>query len=162
MVQGTPVDWPDFENQPPPWITQRTGELSVTFNDCFYRNMYKYKYIALLDMDEAIVPLGNLTSWSELMQIVELNALKEQKKRVAAYNFQNINFIDEMTTHRLKYTVHDELNDIPTDLHILRNVYRNHRYSLGMTTYSIFHDHMISQIRSWAFPSKSKFCHSLS
>ena len=126
--------------------------------------MYKYKYTALLDMDEAIVPLGNLTTWSELMKIVESNTLKEHKKTVAAYNFENINFIDEMTTHRLKYIVHDELNYIPTDLHILRNVYRNHRFTLGMVTYSIFHAPWISKIRSLAFAMfsiKIQFLHKL-
>ena len=143
MVQGTPVDWPDFENEPPQWVRQRTGELAVTFNDCFYRNMYKYKYIALLDMDEAIVPLGNLTTWSELMKKVESNSIREQNKTMAAYGFQNINFIDEMTTHQLQYNIHNELNDIPADLHILRNVYRDHRYSLGRNKYTILYSELI-------------------
>ena len=129
MVQSTPVDWPEFI-KPSPWIIERTDELSVTFNDCFYRNMYKYKYIALLDLDEAIVPLGNLTSWSELIKIVETDSLKENVS-MAAYNFQNINFVDEMTTNKLKYMNNSELDEIPQDLHILRNVYREHRYSSG-------------------------------
>ena len=129
MVESTPVDWPEFTN-PSPWIIERTDELAVTFNDCFYRNMYKYKYIALLDLDEAIVPLGNLTSWSELIKIVETDSLKENVS-MAAYNFQNINFVDEMTTNKLKYMNNSELEEIPQDLHILRNVYREHRYSSG-------------------------------
>ena len=93
--------------------------------------MYKYKYIALLDIDEAIVPLGKLTKWSKLMEIVELEGLKEKNESKASYSFQNINFVDEMTTNKLKYMNNSELDEIPQDLHILRNVYREHRYSSG-------------------------------
>ena len=131
MVQSTPVDWPEFINPSPWWVNDRTDQLSLTFNDCFYRNMYKYKYIAVLDLDEAIVPLGNLTSWSELIKIIETDSLKEKYVSMAAYNFQNINFVDEMTTNKLKYMNNSELDEIPQDLHILRNVYREHRYSSG-------------------------------
>ena len=100
--------------------------------------MYKYKYIALLDIDEAIVPLGKLAKWSKLMEIVELEGLKEKNESKASYSFQNINFVDEMTNYRLKYRDHKELEGIPNFLHILRNVYRDARHSTGVDMKMVF------------------------
>ncbi|EDW25924.1 GL14398 [Drosophila persimilis] len=41
----------------------------IPYNDCFYRNMYKYDYIGVFDIDEVIMPLGNRTTWPELIEI---------------------------------------------------------------------------------------------
>ena len=38
--------------------TEAQNEL-IPYNDCLYRNLYQYKYIALLDIDEVIMPLGS-------------------------------------------------------------------------------------------------------
>ncbi|XP_030385745.1 uncharacterized protein LOC115632654 [Scaptodrosophila lebanonensis] len=40
----------------------------IPYNDCFYRNMYRYDYIGLFDIDEVIMPLGNFTTWSDLLK----------------------------------------------------------------------------------------------
>ena len=42
----------------------------LSVNDCFLRNMQKYKYIANIDIDEIIIP-QNMTNWLEMMQYVE-------------------------------------------------------------------------------------------
>ncbi len=39
----------------------------VPYNDCLYRNMYRYKYLALLDIDEVIVP-KNTSGWAQMME----------------------------------------------------------------------------------------------
>ncbi|EDV32659.2 uncharacterized protein Dana_GF22030 [Drosophila ananassae] len=41
----------------------------IPYNDCFYRNMYKYDYVGVFDIDEVIMPLGNITKWSELVEL---------------------------------------------------------------------------------------------
>ncbi|XP_034652268.1 uncharacterized protein LOC117891143 [Drosophila subobscura] len=41
----------------------------IPYNDCFYRNMYLYDYIGVFDIDEVIMPLGNRTTWPELIEI---------------------------------------------------------------------------------------------
>ncbi|KNC29046.1 hypothetical protein FF38_01400 [Lucilia cuprina] len=47
-------------------LNKRLNEL-IPYNSCFYRNMYKYKYIALLDIDEIIMPKDSLKSWQQLL-----------------------------------------------------------------------------------------------
>lgn len=34
----------------------RTEGLFAALNDCLYRTMYRYKYLALVDLDEFIIP----------------------------------------------------------------------------------------------------------
>ncbi|XP_017054563.1 uncharacterized protein LOC108097043 [Drosophila ficusphila] len=44
----------------------------IPYNDCFYRNMYKYDYVAVFDIDEVIMPLGNCTTWPELVKLARI------------------------------------------------------------------------------------------
>lgn len=39
----------------------RTEGLFAALNDCLYRSMYRYQYVALVDLDEFIVPRHNDT-----------------------------------------------------------------------------------------------------
>lgn len=39
----------------------RTEGLFAALNDCLYRNMYRYQYVALIDLDEFIIPRHNDT-----------------------------------------------------------------------------------------------------
>ena len=88
---------------------KRQNEL-IPYNDCLYRNMYRYKYIALLDIDEVILPIEE-HNWSDLMKNVQLlaeniaNQVKfenKSKKILASYNFRNVYFMDEMLEMREK------------------------------------------------------------
>ncbi len=38
----------------------------VPYNDCLYRNLYKYKYLAILDLDEVIMPQKH-EDWHEML-----------------------------------------------------------------------------------------------
>ena len=46
------------------------GQLAAA-NDCLYRYMYTSQYIAFIDLDELIVPRGNLTTWGQLFDQLE-------------------------------------------------------------------------------------------
>ena len=46
------------------------GNERLSNNDCFLRNMQKYKYIANFDDDEMIMP-QNVSTWTEMMQLVK-------------------------------------------------------------------------------------------
>ena len=54
------------------WANER-----VSVNDCYLRNMQKYKYIANIDNDEVIVPQG-VSTWSKMIDLVK----KKTKKKV--------------------------------------------------------------------------------
>ncbi|EDW02826.1 GH10906 [Drosophila grimshawi] len=41
----------------------------IPYNDCFYRNMYKFDYVGVFDIDEVIMPLGNITKFSNLIEL---------------------------------------------------------------------------------------------
>lgn len=66
----------------------------VLLNDCIYRNMYRVKYLALIDLDEMIYPVSTKT-WPDMLQVLE------KKGNYAGYTFSN-NFIEEVdrTTSR--------------------------------------------------------------
>ena len=51
------------------WANER-----VSVNDCYLRNMQKYKYIANFDDDEMIVPRSvphGVSTWSKLIELVK-------------------------------------------------------------------------------------------
>ncbi|EDW07226.1 uncharacterized protein LOC6584253 [Drosophila mojavensis] len=70
MARGEPHAVPHFQH----YVMQadsfnRILNEMIPYNDCFYRNMYKYDYIGAFDTDEVIMPLGNVTNWSDLIDL---------------------------------------------------------------------------------------------
>ena len=65
----------------------RNERLAV--NDCFLRNMQKYKYIANLDIDEIIVP-QNFSTWSEMMETVSKKVKNKKVKNYVDLVFNNV------------------------------------------------------------------------
>ena len=64
-----------FQNNPPD--KKHIHEMDrLTVNDCFLRNMQKYKYIANIDTDEIIIPT-KLNNWLEMMEVVEKLSVKK-------------------------------------------------------------------------------------
>ncbi|XP_069097888.1 glycosyltransferase family 92 protein F13G3.3-like isoform X2 [Pleurodeles waltl] len=58
------------------------GQL-VTLNDCMYRNMYRSKYVILIDLDEIILPFKH-PDWTSMMY-----SLQKQHPNVGAFLFEN-------------------------------------------------------------------------
>ena len=89
LVEVTPISLPGHQPNLPIlqhmylqsklW-NKRHNEL-IPYNDCLYRNMYRYEYIALLDIDEVIVPLQH-TSWGDMMKEAVQSSLKAEMKRI--------------------------------------------------------------------------------
>ncbi|XP_061394785.1 uncharacterized protein LOC133330341 [Musca vetustissima] len=66
----------------------RTEGLFAALNDCLYRTMYRYKYLALVDLDEFIVP-RQVDTLNELLS--SLNN-RVRNRNTGAYSFQNAFF----------------------------------------------------------------------
>lgn len=89
---------------------KRLNEL-ITYNDCLYRNMYKYEYLALLDVDEVIMPKFD-NNWFELIQYLQTTL---EFKNVSSFAFANMYYFDNLPT--------DE--DVPNYMYFLRHTRRS-------------------------------------
>ena len=96
---------------------------------------FRYEYIALLDIDEVIMPIQN-ASWSDLMEEVVKASLKVKNETRASYNFRNVYFMDEMTHQHEPSGFHD----IPPYLHMLQHVYRSANYTKPGQYVKCFHN----------------------
>ncbi|SPP85765.1 Hypothetical predicted protein [Drosophila guanche] len=63
----------------------RTEGLFAALNDCLYRTMYRYKYLALVDLDEFIVPRYSDT----LNELIGSLNQRFRNRNTGAYSFQN-------------------------------------------------------------------------
>ena len=111
-------------------INKRQNEL-IPYNDCLYRNLYSYDYIALLDTDEVIVP-QDVSTWNELIEI--LSARAPINKHFASYNFRNVYFWDDAEHSRSLEA------SIPRHMHMLQHVYRSLNYTKIGQYVKCFHD----------------------
>jgi len=117
---------------------KRQNEL-IPYNDCLYRNLYSYSYVALLDIDEVIMPISH-QNWSELMAVVEAESLKQKNYSRASYNFRNVYFLDDLGEgeDQLQHTGHEK--NIPPYLHMLQHVYRSKNYTKPGQYVKCFHN----------------------
>ncbi len=105
-----------FKKRP---IHKRQNEV-IPYNDCLYRNLYHYKYLALLDLDEIIVP-KMAENWPKLLYFLE-----RLTSKVASFNFKNAYFMDSMSPAK---------KIVPKQFHILDHVMRSRNYSLHIKSF---------------------------
>jgi hypothetical protein len=117
---------------------KRQNEL-IPYNDCLYRNLYSYDYLALLDIDEVIMPLKHST-WGELMDEVQQVSLAEKNYTRASYNVRNVYFLDDLGVgdDQLKHTGHEP--GVPKYMHMLQHVYRSRNYTKPGQYVKCFHN----------------------
>lgn len=71
---------------------------SLVINDCLYRNMNDFKYLAFVDLDEFIIPQGDLLTWNDV--IGELNKTSPVLfKGVIGLTFKSTFYSDEFSRH---------------------------------------------------------------
>lgn len=140
-VEVTPITLPGEQPNIPGLIhmylkskvtNKRQNEL-IPYNDCLYKNMYRYKYIVLLDTDEIIMPKSAM-NWKELMETVVPKALLTKKDLRASYNVRNVYFMDDMNHN------HDWYREIPHYMHMLQHVSRSYNYTKPGQYVKCFHD----------------------
>ncbi|XP_039952957.1 uncharacterized protein LOC120769816 isoform X1 [Bactrocera tryoni] len=66
----------------------RTEGLFAALNDCLYRTMHRYRYLAMVDLDEFIVPRHNDT----LNELINSLNHRFRYRNLGAYSFQNAFF----------------------------------------------------------------------
>ncbi|KAK0167529.1 hypothetical protein PV327_004916 [Microctonus hyperodae] len=111
---------------------KRQNEL-IPYNDCLYKHMYEYEYIALLDIDEVIMPIRDAT-WSELMRRVLPKALRIRNETRASYNVRNVYFLDDLLHS------HGFFDDVPRYMHMLQHVYRSKNFTKPNQYIKCFHN----------------------
>ncbi|KAI5726837.1 hypothetical protein M8J76_009301 [Diaphorina citri] len=111
---------------------KRQNEL-IPYNDCLYKNLYTYEYIALLDVDEVIMPLKS-KSWKQLMETVMKKALADKNETRASYNVRNVYFLDDLLHS------HGWFKDIPRYMHMLQHVYRSKNFTKPNQYVKCFHN----------------------
>ncbi|KAL1130258.1 hypothetical protein AAG570_013196 [Ranatra chinensis] len=111
---------------------KRQNEL-IPYNDCLYRNLYAYEYVALLDVDEVIMPI-KLSTWSELLDVILPKALAIRNESRASYNVRNVYFLDDLIHS------HGWFKDIPQYMHMLQHVYRSKNYTKPNQYVKCFHN----------------------
>ncbi|XP_059488956.1 uncharacterized protein LOC132204460 isoform X3 [Neocloeon triangulifer] len=114
----------------------------IHYTDCMYHKMYRYKFIAILDVDEVIVP-HSANTWREMLFQKVFPRLEAKAKNsslsYAAFAARNAYFIDQLTEQKQLYP------DIPQYLHMLQNVHRNSfiypaGYQPGYVNVKCFHN----------------------
>lgn len=120
---------------------KRQNEL-IPYNDCLYRNLYSYKYLALLDIDEVIMPL-KYENWSSLMDEVEQISFKARNQTKASYNVRNAYFLDDLTKlgSEGKESSNKESMEagVPAYMHMLSHVVRSRNYTKPGQYVKCFH-----------------------
>ncbi|XP_011494778.1 PREDICTED: uncharacterized protein LOC105359787 [Ceratosolen solmsi marchali] len=111
---------------------KRQNEL-IPYNDCLYKHMYEYEYIALLDVDEVIMPVQDAT-WQELMRRVVPKAMRLRNETRASYNVRNVYFLDDLLH------THGTFKDIPKYMHMLQHVYRSKNFTKPNQYIKCFHN----------------------
>ncbi|XP_014675455.1 PREDICTED: uncharacterized protein LOC106815505 [Priapulus caudatus] len=111
-------------------VRKRRNEI-LLYNDCLYRSINRYRHLVLVDVDEIIVPLGNRTSWRELLDVVaplsrsapktmsvrmRSGSLETTVRKYAAYSAANMYYFVEMG---------DEAAGPATTSYFTRRCYRN-------------------------------------
>jgi len=155
LVDVTPISLPGYQPNLPvlqhmylksKLNNKRQNEL-IPYNDCLYRNLYRYDYIALLDIDEVITPIKH-NNWADMMEEVVQTSLKVKNETRASWNFRNVYFMDEM----LDAHEHNHFKDIPDYLHMMQHVYRSANYTKPGQYVKCFHNPQKALILHNHFP----------
>ncbi|XP_026470406.1 uncharacterized protein LOC113374645 [Ctenocephalides felis] len=141
MIQVTPLTLPGGQPNIPGfqhlYLTKKTNNKRqnevIPYNDCLYKNLYKYEYIALLDIDEVIMPVKD-ANWKDLMLRVRPKSMVGRNDTRASYNVRNVYFLDEHLHE------HGWYKNIPKYLHMLQHVYRAQNFTKPNQYVKCFHD----------------------
>ncbi|XP_055295408.1 uncharacterized protein LOC129565073 isoform X2 [Sitodiplosis mosellana] len=84
----------------------RTEGLFAALNDCVYRNMYRYQHLALIDLDEFLIPRYNNT----LSELLKWMKYRINGRNTGAYSFQNSFFYLQFPDDPIVYSHDNSVN----------------------------------------------------
>ena len=99
------------------------------------QNAHRFKYIAILDIDEVIIPLKH-DSWAGMM----VDLVNASNSDTIGWHFRHVYFLDGMTKDKDKAHVAEDdmaekilapISDIPEHLHMLNHIFRSANHSPG-------------------------------
>ncbi|CAL4066096.1 unnamed protein product [Meganyctiphanes norvegica] len=96
----------------------------LPYNDCFYRNINKFKYIVNLDLDEILIPRKGQT-WQELIDKINKNHKNKGQQLPDSYEIQRVISLDKFRSS------HENDPRIPSYMYMLQNVYLLNNYTGG-------------------------------
>ncbi|XP_047999195.1 uncharacterized protein LOC125236435 [Leguminivora glycinivorella] len=142
LVESTPITLPGGQPNLPGlqhmYLKKKTTHKRqmelVPYNDCLYRHMYQYRWLALLDVDEVIVPLQD-PDWSSLMKrVVPLAEPAAGKPSRSSYHASNVYYLDQLQH------AHSWEPGAPRYMHMLQHVYRTRNFTKPGQYVKAFHE----------------------
>ncbi|CAF1308820.1 unnamed protein product [Adineta steineri] len=125
-------------------IHRRQNEI-IPYNDCYYKNIYLYDYIVLLDIDEIIIPLQHL-NWLDMIYDLE-KYFANINQSYDALSARHIYFLDDLDENN--NTIQSNLSIVPSYLHMLTHIYRSSNYTkTGSYVKSFFHTERILAVHN--------------
>ena len=97
-------------------------------------NVLRYDYIAVVDIDEVILPLQHI-NWNDLIRAIK-RKFPEASDNITSFVFRHVLFLEEKEEkveeveemEKVDDKVEKVKEDLPDWLHMMRQVYRSARY----------------------------------
>ncbi|CAL4158887.1 unnamed protein product, partial [Meganyctiphanes norvegica] len=129
MPLSLPAGQPNTPHEMHKYLTEniqlKRAHEKLPYNDCFYKTMNKYKYVANLDMDEIIIP-RKYETYEELFGKLNRKPKKGLTNNIAAYSFSRFLVMNSMRE------IHGWTSGIPQYMYMLQNVYRSSKPEGGV------------------------------
>ena len=99
----------------------------LAINDCFYKNVNKYKFVTSLDIDEFIMPTRfEDKTWQKLLTRVIMQSLASELEKFPGYNGYEVNNVyfnlDSIHTGEIQ-------PEVPSNFLFLQHIYRAKEFS---------------------------------
>lgn len=105
-------------------LTQWLQNQLISLNDCLYKHMYEYDYLAPLDMDEIIVPKReDDKTWKDFLYRTIEERKSSTNKSSCAFSISNVFFLSD-NEHE-----HETQPEVPENFQFLQHVYRATNFS---------------------------------
>ena len=96
----------------------------VSLNDCLYRNIYRYKFLAYLDIDEVIVPREPGQTWIDL-----IGKLSKNHSTASHFEFRTTYFYEDISKYKPSLNV--SANGVPNSMNMLPTLFRSKKHVKG-------------------------------